>query len=203
MNVWHDVSAGKNLPEKMNCIIEVPTGSNNKYEIDKETGLLMMDRVLNSVICYPTNYGLVPRTLAKDGDPLDVLLLSTNAILPMTLVEVRPLGMLIMIDQGDEDQKVIAVPCGDPRFAEYRTLDDVPVATLAEIEDFFRTYKYLEKPEADLLKLADKKVEGAPEPVNYAVKGTKKVEVVGYVGLEETKKLILETCEDYAKKFGA
>lgn len=201
MNVWHDINPGQNLSEEFLTLIEIPWGSQNKYEIDKETGLLMLDRVLSSSARYPADYGMIPQTLADDGDPLDVLLLTTNPIPAMTLVKSRPLGMLVMVDDGEGDEKIIAVPTDDPRFAEYKSLDDVTVARKAEIEDFFRTYKYLEKKTDKLLALNELSPEAGKTTVSYAVKGHKSVDILGFQGLSAAQKILKECQERYAAKF--
>ncbi len=204
MNVWHDLSPGVDPTEKFFCVIEIPAGSQNKYEIDKESGLLMLDRVLNASMLYPVNYGMVPQTLADDSDPLDVLLLATNPVPPMTIVEARPIGMLMMIDDGDFDQKIVAVPTHDPRFVGVTCLDDVPVGRKAEIEDFFRTYKSLEKKESQILKLDEQKFKTSDKDarLSYGVKGDKSPLVEGYLNLDRTKETIQDCLDAYIAKFG-
>jgi len=202
MNVWHDINPGENLTESFKCLIEIPWRSHNKYEIDKETGLLMLDRVMYSSMQYPADYGMIPQTLAEDGDPLDVLLLTTNPLFPMTLVEARPLGMLLMIDDGEMDEKIIAVPLNDPRFIEYKTIDDVPAARKAEIEDFFRTYKSLEKKADKMTEVAANKIgTDAEKLVSYAVKGHKSVDIKGYHGLAKAQDTILACRQRYQAKY--
>lgn len=201
MNVWHDLKPGDNPTEEFLCLIEIPWRSHNKYEIDKETGLLMLDRVLNSSMFYPADYGMIPQTLAEDGDPLDVLLLTTNPVPPMCLVEARPIGMMMMIDDGEADEKIIAVPTEDPRWAEVKSLDDVPAARKAEIEDFFRTYKYLEKKGDKLAEVAAQSVEASNEKVHYAVKGHKKPVVEGFQGLGRAQEVINECLARYQEKY--
>ncbi len=139
MNLWHDIDAG--TVEKMNVIIEIPKFSKNKYEIDKETGLIALDRVMHSAQDYPFDYGFVPQTLWDDGDALDVLVLTTYPLVTGILVPVRPVAIMNMIDDGDSDAKVIAVPLKDPRFDTVIDLDSVNPHTLKEIEHFFATYK--------------------------------------------------------------
>ncbi len=145
MNLLHDIPAGS--PKEMNVIIEIPRGSKNKYEIDKETGLIALDRVMHSAQDYPFDYGFVPQTLWDDGDALDVVLLTTHPLFPGLLVRARPVGIMHMLDGGEADEKVIAVPVDDPRFADTQDITDVNKHTLKEIEHFFSTYKQIQKKE--------------------------------------------------------
>ncbi|MEK7460104.1 MAG: inorganic diphosphatase [Patescibacteria group bacterium] len=147
MNLWHDVSMGKNVPNEINVIIEINKGSKNKYEIDKETGLIALDRVGHTAQDYPFDYGFVPQTLWDDGDALDVVLLTTHPLLPGILVDARPVAIMHMIDSGESDDKIIAVPVGDPRWAEVKDLEDINKHTLKEMEHFFVTYKKLQNKE--------------------------------------------------------
>ena len=114
MNIWHDISKDRIKKDDFTAVIEIPTGGKNKYEMDKETGMLRLDRVLYTATHYPANYGFIPRTYAEDGDPLDVLVLCREAIHPMTLVQCRPIGVIKMTDGGSSDEKIIAVPFHDP-----------------------------------------------------------------------------------------
>lgn len=148
MNLLHDIAPGTR--DEMNVIIEIPNGSQNKYEIDKETGLIALDRVLHTAQRYPFDYGFVPQTLWDDGDALDVVLLTTQPLLPGILVHARPIGILPMVDGGDKDEKVLAVPANDPRFASMKDLSDVNPHTLKEISHFFLTYKQLQNKEVTL-----------------------------------------------------
>ncbi len=141
MNLWHDITAGS--AEEMNVIIEIPRGSNNKYEIDKETGLIKLDRANYSAAAYPFDYGFVPQTLWHDGDALDVLVLTTYPLATGILVGVRPVGILEMIDGGESDYKVIGVPVEDKRWDDVQSLKDLNQHTLKEIKHFFETYKIL------------------------------------------------------------
>jgi len=134
----------------MNVIIEIPNGSKNKYEIDKETGLIALDRVLHTAQSYPFDYGFVPQTLWDDGDALDVVLLTTQPLLPGILVHARPVGILPMVDGGEKDEKVLAVPASDPRFNDIQDLGDVNKHTLKEIVHFFETYKKIQNKEVSL-----------------------------------------------------
>lgn len=154
MNLLHDIAPGKKT--EMNVIIEIPRGSHNKYEIDKKTGLIALDRVLHTAQTYPFDYGFVPQTLWDDGDALDVVLLTTNPLLPGILVRARPIAILPMIDGGDKDEKVLAVPADDPRFADMQDLKDVNKHTLKEISHFFGTYKQIQNKEVSLGEWAGK-----------------------------------------------
>lgn len=145
VNVWTDLSPGKKAPQEINVVIEIPKGSHNKYEIDKETGLLHLDRVMHSRMSYPGEYGFIPQTLWEDGDALDVLVISTETIPSLCTVIARPVGVMHMTDNGDSDAKIIAVPVKDPRFDHVHELKDLNPHLLKEIEHFFETYKQLEK----------------------------------------------------------
>ncbi len=145
MNLLHDLPAGS--VDKMNVVIEINKGSKNKYEIDKETGIIALDRVAHTAQDFPFDYGFVPQTLWDDGDALDVLVITTHALLPGILVRVRPIAIMDMTDSGDSDAKVIAVPVDDPRFAEMHDLKDINKHTLKEIEHFYATYKKLQNKE--------------------------------------------------------
>ncbi len=144
MNLWHEISSGKNLPEIINVIVEIPKGSKNKYEIDKETGLIKLDRAMKTAQDYPFDYGFVPQTLWEDGDALDVILLTTNPLFPGILVEARPVAVIHMIDGGEGDDKVIAVPKNDPRWEGVKDLEDINPHTVKEIQHFLETYKTIE-----------------------------------------------------------
>lgn len=147
MHPLHDLPIGRRPPDILNTYVEIPRGSRNKYEVDKETGVLIFDRLLYSAVHYPGDYGFIPRTLADDGDALDVLILITAPTVPGCLVEVRPLGMFRMRDEKGIDHKILAVPLSDPFMEEYHELDDVPPHTLREIDHFFAVYKELENKE--------------------------------------------------------
>jgi inorganic pyrophosphatase len=136
--------AGTELPAVVNAIIEIPKGSRNKYEVDKKTGLIRLDRYLYSASHYPGDYGFIPQTLAADGDPLDILVMVNDATFSGCLIETRVVGMFRMIDRGAEDFKVLGVPNSDPLFQDTKTLDDVPRHFLLEVAHFFGTYKQLE-----------------------------------------------------------
>jgi inorganic pyrophosphatase len=145
MNLLHDIEAG--TKEAMNVVIEINKGSKNKYEIDKKTGLITLDRVMHSSQDYPFDYGFVPQTHWDDGDALDVVVLTTYPLFPGLLLEARPVAIMHMIDGGDADEKVIAVPVGDPRFADVKDLSDINPHTLKEIKHFFMTYKQIQNKE--------------------------------------------------------
>src|SRR5213083_1697293 len=144
MNPWHDVELGDEAPEVFNCIIEIPVGSTVKYELDKKTGLLRVDRVLYSAVYYPANYGFLPQTLAEDDDPLDVLVLCQEAVAPLTLVSARAIGLMTMIDSGKKDHKVLAVAVDDPEYNEFREATELPEHRLNMLRRFFQDYKMLE-----------------------------------------------------------
>jgi inorganic pyrophosphatase len=144
MNPWHDVDRGKKIPKEFNSVVEIPKDSMNKYELDKETGLLKLDRVLYSPVHYPGNYGFIPRTYWEDKDPLDVLILGSTSVHPLTIIKTRPLGILKMIDNLSEDDKIIAVPVKDPRYASFKDIKDLPKHRLREIKHFFKIYKELQ-----------------------------------------------------------
>ena len=142
---WHDVTPGEDSPREFVSIIEIPSGSNVKYELDKETGLLRLDRILYSAVHYPTSYGFIPQTLAEDDDPLDVLVLCQEAVAPLTIVKSRAIGLMTMIDAGKSDHKILAVAVHDPEFNGFRDADELPPHRLAMLRRFFQDYKMLEK----------------------------------------------------------
>ena len=173
-NVWHDVSSGDNMPDEVNVIVEIPMGSQNKYEIDKDSGILKLDRVLFSPFHYPGDYGFIPQTLGDDNDPLDGLVLVNFPTYPMTLIASRPVGVLRMVDGGEGDEKILCVPVDDVRFSDMKDLADVRQAVRDEIAHFFEVYKQLEK---------------------------KKVEINGWGDAAEAKKIIQEGVNRYSEKF--
>ncbi|MEY3784457.1 MAG: hypothetical protein RLZZ230_779 [Candidatus Parcubacteria bacterium] len=148
MNLLHDVPPG--TADEMNVIIEIPKFSKNKYEIDKETGLIALDRVMHTAQDYPCDYGFVPQTLFDDGDALDVVLITTHALAPGILVKARPVAIMEMIDGGDRDDKVIAVPVGDPRFDDVKDLADLNKHFIKEMTHFFETYKKVQNKEVSV-----------------------------------------------------
>lgn len=176
MNIWHDISPERIKPESFTAVIEISKGSKVKYELDKETGLLKMDRILYTSTHYPANYGLIPKTYADDGDPLDVLVLCSQHIYPMTLVECYPIGYISMIDSGSNDEKIIAIPNDDPTYNQYDDISDLPPHIFEEMKHFFSVYKTLENKET----------------------------VVNDIhGKDEAIKIIAQTIEAYKKHFGA
>lgn len=144
MNIWHDVAQERITPESFLAVIEIEKGSKKKYELDKQTGLIRLDRILYTSTHYPANYGFIPRTLADDGDPLDVLLLCNEPIHPLVLVECYPIGVITMLDNGKNDEKIIAIPFEDPNFNAYRGIEALPSHIFAEMRHFFSVYKQLE-----------------------------------------------------------
>lgn len=144
MNVWHDFDPSRITEEVFEAVIEIPKGSKAKYELDKETGMLRLDRILFTSTVYPANYGFIPKTLSDDGDALDVLVLSGEPILPMTLVSCAPIGLINMVDGGQSDEKIIAVALGDPAFRQYTDMSKLPNHVLDEMRHFFSVYKTLE-----------------------------------------------------------
>jgi inorganic pyrophosphatase len=147
MNPWHDVKFGDNAPDKVNGIIEIPNGSRAKYELDKESGLLKLDRILYSAVYYPANYGFIPRTYCDDHDPLDILVLSQLSIQPLCIVEAKIIGVMRMIDQGEADDKIIAVCANDMSVAHYNDIKELPTHFTNEMRHFFEEYKRLENKE--------------------------------------------------------
>lgn len=172
MNLWHDIEPG--TKDEINVIIEINKGSKNKYEVDKKTGLIALDRVAHTAQDFPFDYGFVPRSLWHDNDPIDVVLLTTYPLLPGVLVRVRPVAIMNMIDSGEGDDKIIAVPVDDPRFENVKDLTDINPHTLKEIEHFYSTYKKLQN---------------------------KVVEVTGFKGRAEAEAAFEEGLELYTKKF--
>ena len=140
----HDLEPGASPPDELNMLVEIPRGSRNKYEIHKESGLIRLDRLLYSSVTYPGDYGFVPRTLARDGDPLDLVCMVTEPTFSGCLIEVRPIGLFLMEDEKGPDEKILCVPVRDPLYADYHELSDVPRHFLREFEHFFRIYKDLE-----------------------------------------------------------
>lgn len=148
---WHDLPPGPCLPDHVTAVVEIPSGSRNKYELDKTTGLFRLDRVLYSAVSYPGDYGLIPRTLHQDGDPLDVLVQVQEPTFTGCQISARPIGVLKMLDKGEPDDKILAVPWDDPRYEEYYDIADFPQHSLKEIEHFFQIYKDLEGKRVEIL----------------------------------------------------
>ncbi len=143
-HAWHDVTPGEHLPLEFTVVIEIPRGSSVKYELDKQTGLLKLDRMLHSAVYYPANYGFIPQTLAEDDDPLDVLVLCQEPVDPLTLVAARAIGLMTMVDSGKRDHKILAVATQDPEFNPYHEANELPAHRMAMIRRFFLDYKTLE-----------------------------------------------------------
>jgi len=171
-NPWHQVSAGDSLPGKVNGIIEIPSGSKAKYELDKETGMIKLDRVMSSAVFYPANYGFIPKTYCDDGDPLDILVISQISMVPLCLVEAKVIGVMKMIDGGEGDDKIIAVAADDPAVKHYNDISELPEMMVKEIKQFFVSYKALEN---------------------------KSVEITGFGGAEMAKEVVAQAIEDYKK----
>ena len=174
MNIWHDIDSERIKPKDFISVIEITKGGKNKYELDKETGLLRLDRVLYTATHYPANYGFIPRTYADDNDPLDVLVLCQENIDPMTLVECYPIGVITMIDSEQNDEKIIAVAKKDPFLNVYKDIKDLPSHISSEIMHFFEVYKQLEE---------------------------KQTVVEEVLGREEAEKIIEKAIKNYKEKF--
>jgi inorganic pyrophosphatase len=144
MHAWHDVSPGNELPRDFQAVIEIPLGSNVKYELDKPTGLLRVDRIIHSAVFYPANYGFIPQTYAEDNDPLDVLVLCQEPVQPLSLIKARAIGLMTMIDSGATDDKIISVATNDPEFNSYVEAKELPPHRLLVLKRFFQDYKQLE-----------------------------------------------------------
>lgn len=154
MNLWHDIEPGNK--DEINVVVEINKGSKNKYEVDKKTGLIALDRVAHTAQDFPFDYGFVPQTYWEDNDPLDVVILTTYPLLPGILVRVRPVAIMEMIDSGEGDSKIIAVPTDDPRWNEVQDLKDINPHTVKEIEHFYSTYKKIQNKEVKVLGFKDK-----------------------------------------------
>src|SRR3974377_860617 len=141
---WHDVTPGDQLPQQFDSVIEIPYGASVKYELDKTSGLIRLDRILYSAVYYPPNYGFIPQTLAEDDDPLDVLVLCQETVVPLTIIHARTVGLMTMIDQGKPDHKIIAVATQDPEFNSYHEAEEMPAHRLVMLRRFFQDYKQLE-----------------------------------------------------------
>ena len=144
MNIWHDINPTRINPEDFIAVVEIQKGSKMKYELDKETGLLVLNRVLYTSTHYPANYGFIPRTYAEDDDPLDVFILCSEPIEPLALVRAYPIGVITMIDAGDADEKIIAIPFDDPTYNSYNSIEDLPSHIFTEMQHFLTVYKELE-----------------------------------------------------------
>ncbi len=168
MNLLHDIDSG--TADEMNVIIEIPKNSKNKYEIDKDTGIIALDRAMHTSQDYPFDYGFVPQTLFDDGDALDIVLITTYPLTPGILVKARPVAVMEMTDDGERDDKIIAVPTKDPRFSQINDIDDINNHTLKEIQHFFETYKLLQE---------------------------KKVTIGNWYGAKEAKEAFIKSCKAY------
>ena len=162
MNIWHNVRPERITPDDFLAVVEIEKGSKVKYELDKESGMLILDRVLYTSTHYPASYGFIPRTYADDSDPLDVLILCSEPIIPFTLVRCFPIGVISMLDSGSRDEKIIAIPFGDPTYNIYRDIDALPSHIFHEMRHFFRVYKDLEHKETAV----NKEVMGHAEAVD-------------------------------------
>jgi inorganic pyrophosphatase len=175
VNKWHDYETGDNAPQKINAVVENPSGTQNKYEYDKDKESVVLDRVLYSSINYPGDYGFIPQAYYEDGDPMDILVLTTHSTFPGCVIETRPVGILYMDDDGEQDDNVIAVPCEDPRWKNVEDLEDINEHKKQEIAEFFRSYKNLE-----------------PE---------KEVEIEGFGGKQEAHRAVEKSMDLYSENF--
>ena len=155
MNIWHDINPDRITPDEFVAVIEISKGSKKKYELDKETGLIKLDRILYTSTHYPANYGFIPRTYGDDKDPLDVLVLCSEPLEPLTLVKCYPIGVMKMIDNGMGDEKIIAIPYDDPTYNSYSDISDLPKHIFEEIKHFFKVYKDLEGKETKVDEFGD------------------------------------------------
>lgn len=176
LNPWHDVSFGENVPEVVNGIIEIPKANRAKYELDKESGMLKLDRILFSSVYYPANYGFIPRTYCDDNDPLDILILSQVKIVPMCIVPAKVIGVMRMIDGGEADDKIIAVAEGDTSVNHINDISELPAHFISELKSFFEDYKKLEN---------------------------KSVVVEQFQNREVAQQILNKAIQDYNEKFGA
>ena len=156
MNVWHDIDPARITPEDFLAVIEIPKGSKKKYELDKQTGLIILDRILYTSTHYPANYGFIPRSYGDDGDPLDVLVLCSEPIQPMELIQCYPIGMITMMDNGYADDKIIAIPFEDPTYNSYHDISEIPRHVFEEMSHFFSVYKSLERKETAIDEIQDR-----------------------------------------------
>ena len=156
MRIWHDIDPSRITPADFIAVIEIPKGCKNKYELDKDTGLLILDRVLYTSTHYPANYGFIPRTFSEDNDPLDVLVLCSENIVPMATVRCYPIGVVVMQDGGEMDYKIIAIPFKDPNWNTYKEIEELPPHIMDEISHFFRVYKQLEGKDTTVFQVKDR-----------------------------------------------
>ena len=167
MNIWHDIARNRIKSGDFYAVVEITKGSKMKYELDKETGLLALDRILYTSTHYPANYGFIPRTLADDGDPMDVLVLCSEPLFPMSLVRCYPIGVITMSDNGDSDEKIIAIPYSDPTYNGYKSIAELPQHIFDEMQHFFRVYKELENKSTSVSEVHD--VEVANEIIQKSI----------------------------------
>ena len=179
MNIWHDIDSKRINVDDFVAAIEISKGSKNKYELDKATGLIMLDRILYTSTHYPANYGFIPLTYANDLDPLDVLVLCSESLIPMSMVRVYPIGVIRMVDGKYDDDKIIAIPFNDPNMNHYKEIEDVPDHIISEIEHFFTVYKNLEHKRTTGFKIENK--DSALQIIEKALKS-----------YEENKKILLK-----------
>jgi inorganic pyrophosphatase len=176
MHPWHEVEIGKDSPNIVNAIIEVPKGSKIKYELDKKSGLIKVDRILFSSVHYPANYGFIPQTYCEDHDPLDILVLGQESVVPLSMLRAKPIGVMKMVDQGEADDKIIAVHADDPEYVHYKSINELPPHRMTEVKRFFEDYKALEN---------------------------KSVVVEKFIDEHEAVRIIQSSIESYAKNRGA
>jgi inorganic pyrophosphatase len=174
MNLWKDLVPGPSVPEVVYAVIEIPKGSRNKYEYDKDMEAFALDRVLYSPFHYPAEYGIIPQTLYDDGDPMDIIVLMEQPTFPGCVIETRPIGIMRMIDGDDNDDKILGVPINDPRFKDVNDIDDVPKHLLDEIAHFFKEYKHLEGKTTEILGWEN--AEKAFEAVEHSIDLYKKMD---------------------------
>ena len=174
INAWRDITPGANAPTVVTAVVEIPAKSRNKYELDKDTGLIKLDRVLYSAVHYPADYGFIPRTLSEDNDPMDILVRINEPTFPGCLIPARPIGVLRMLDRGEPDEKILAVPSDDPYYAAYFDIGDISAHYLREVEHFFQIYKDLEG---------------------------KRVEILGWENAAAAHQLIVESIQRYEDKY--
>lgn len=175
MNIWHDIDPSRIQPDQFIACIEISKGSKKKYELDKDTGMIILDRILFTSTHYPANYGFIPRTIAGDHDPLDVLVLCQEDIEPLSIVQCYPIGVIKMIDSDEIDEKIVAIPFGDPSLTQYKDISELPQHLLTEMGHFFEVYKSLEG---------------------------KKTYILDIEGAEAAKKIIVQSIKTYEEKFG-
>jgi inorganic pyrophosphatase len=171
---WHDLDPGPEAPDEFFAVIEIPKGGKVKYEVDKPSGMLRVDRILYSSVVYPANYGFIPRTLGEDHDPLDVLVLMQEPVQPLSVLRARPSGLMVMEDHGLSDEKILCVHMDDPEYVSYKHIDELRPHRLAQLKRFFEDYKKLEE---------------------------KEVKVEEFLGPEEAVRTVAEAIERYADKF--